>query len=356
MNTTLRTNLSITFLSIFILLLGLELYARWVLDAEPVTERMRLSPTLGWEWTPGYDAIEALASYQFRMQISTQGLRNEEVITPKPEQVFRILSLGDSVTSGIGVDIQDTFSKQLERKLKEKLFPQTFEVINAGTDDYGLRQELIWLETRGLGYQPDLILLNVYLNDAREFSPPPSVIAALDNFLTPRSASYAYYRNWTRNLLGERASKEPGFRFRYKDVLDSRVWVSDQETLTKVIEEANQDWGMAWNAEHLEEMGTVLAEFIEVSRSLNIPLIVTLFPSSVQVYADVETSLGLTTPQGWFSNFAAQYDLLFIDPLPALQNHPSEDLYIDQAHLTVKGHTIIADLILQTLQQRVFSG
>src|SRR5687767_15327143 len=62
--------------------------------------------------------------------ISSQGLRDDEVVIPKPAGVRRILVLGDSVAYGSSVPRQDTFANRLERISPRQLGP--VEVINAG--------------------------------------------------------------------------------------------------------------------------------------------------------------------------------------------------------------------------------
>ena len=168
----------VTALVSILLLLGVaEVCARVGLGVQPKIERFQLDPDLGWEWTPGYDTVETYHGVSYRMRISSQSLRNEEIVVPKPADTYRIIVLGDSITEGPGVEMEGTFSKLLERSLRDVHAGRSMEVINAGTGDYGTEQERIWLETRGLLYQPDLVVLDVYLNDWRDFSRPPALVA-----------------------------------------------------------------------------------------------------------------------------------------------------------------------------------
>jgi hypothetical protein len=49
-------------------------------------------------------------------QINSYGLRDREFPLEKPPNTYRILMLGDSYTFGIGSNLEDTFSKRLEKK------------------------------------------------------------------------------------------------------------------------------------------------------------------------------------------------------------------------------------------------
>jgi hypothetical protein len=101
------------------------------------------------------------------MQINSLGFRGPEIPLEKPQNVYRILGLGDSFTFGVGVREEDTFLRRLESSLNDKATDElSFQVINAGTQGYNTRDEVLYLEHRWLVLQPDLVLINFYLNDA----------------------------------------------------------------------------------------------------------------------------------------------------------------------------------------------
>ncbi len=60
---------------------------------------------------------------------------------------------------GLGVEGADAFPSLLERGL-----PDT-EVINAGVIGWGTAQEWLWLQSEGLAYAPDTLVLGFYVND-----------------------------------------------------------------------------------------------------------------------------------------------------------------------------------------------
>jgi hypothetical protein len=207
----LRSNLLIALISTLLFILSLESFSRLVLHEHPAKERTQLDYKLGWEWTPGYEAIEYFHGAAFHLAINKQGLRDKDVDIPKPNDTYRILALGDSITEGLGVELNQTFVKRLEVLIQEEFNNQNIEVINCGTEDYGLEQELVWLKDRGLKFEPDLLLLNVYLNDARSFKSPPYLVDELVNFLSRRSSFYTYYLGQTRRYLLDREIASPDF-------------------------------------------------------------------------------------------------------------------------------------------------
>lgn len=94
------------------------------------------------------------------------GFRGEPVDVEKPVGVHRIVMLGDSITFGNAVEWNETFSFILQQMLNERAGSRKFEVLNLGVSGYNTRQELATLSELGLRYSPDLIVLNVCLNDS----------------------------------------------------------------------------------------------------------------------------------------------------------------------------------------------
>ncbi|MCB0354760.1 MAG: SGNH/GDSL hydrolase family protein, partial [Bdellovibrionales bacterium] len=83
----------------------------------------------------------------------------------KPVQTFRTVVVGDSFTFGPGVQFDDSFPKRLETLLNYSKGPLRNEVLNFGESGYATVHEVKVLK-ESLKYSPDLILLQITLNDA----------------------------------------------------------------------------------------------------------------------------------------------------------------------------------------------
>ncbi len=104
-----------------------------------------------------------------RVHLSSLGLRGPEYsATPEPGS-FRLLGVGDSVTFGQGVSVQETFLAVAEEQLSRSY---SVELINAGVPSWDLRQQLRWIEHRGLALEPSLLLVFFYINDLVPISYP----------------------------------------------------------------------------------------------------------------------------------------------------------------------------------------
>ncbi|MFQ5923322.1 MAG: SGNH/GDSL hydrolase family protein, partial [Anaerolineales bacterium] len=122
--------------------------------------------TRGWRNTPGAnDYYSPTGEYRTHLQYNARGIRGTERPYSKPPDTYRIIILGDSFTDGYSVDLEDRVSEVLEGLLDSVGFSSNPEVIALGTGGYSTDQELLWLESEGLRYQPDLVVLMFTNND-----------------------------------------------------------------------------------------------------------------------------------------------------------------------------------------------
>lgn len=121
-----------------------------------------------------------------RIKINSQGLRDEEISSVKPDDEKRILVLGDSVAFGWGISQGETFSDRMEPLLRKRT-GHPWQVINAGVNGYNTEQEAMFLRTEGLRYLPDYVLLVYVSND-------------VDPVLNPNSSTWRRYPSWPPSL------------------------------------------------------------------------------------------------------------------------------------------------------------
>ncbi|MDD5128102.1 MAG: GDSL-type esterase/lipase family protein [Candidatus Omnitrophica bacterium] len=98
------------------------------------------------------------------IKVSSAGIRDREYSFAKPEGVYRIVILGDSISFGWGVEMEQAFPELLEGFLNER-DPGRYEVINFSVPGYNFSQEVATLERKCLGYHPDLVIFSVCGND-----------------------------------------------------------------------------------------------------------------------------------------------------------------------------------------------
>ncbi|MDG2244662.1 MAG: SGNH/GDSL hydrolase family protein [Rhodospirillaceae bacterium] len=98
------------------------------------------------------------------VKLNDRGLRDPDRSNLSGDTT-KVLMLGDSVTFGWGVPQSETVSARLETMLSRDA-DQSFAVINSGVGNYNTAMEVAWFERYGLDYEPDAVVLNVFINDA----------------------------------------------------------------------------------------------------------------------------------------------------------------------------------------------
>ena len=160
-------------IGLVVALLLLELATRYVLDDgrnfdiemwKYASDIKRVSdiPELGHEHTPNTEGFYMGVP----VTINSMGLRNDEISLAKPDGVVRILMLGDSVTFGWGVLQNDTVAAKLQELLNATPGATSIEVINSGVGNYNTVQEITYFLSRGIELDPDIVVLNYFINDA----------------------------------------------------------------------------------------------------------------------------------------------------------------------------------------------
>jgi lysophospholipase L1-like esterase len=119
----------------------------------------------GWRNVAGVEAMYATPEYSVLLTYNARGIRGAEIPYQRTNDTYRVLILGDSFVDGYGVELEDRVSEVLQRLLREAQPTRAIEVLALGAAGYSTDQELIWLETEGLRYEPNLVVLLFYAND-----------------------------------------------------------------------------------------------------------------------------------------------------------------------------------------------
>lgn len=106
------------------------------------------NPVLRWELDPHDPST------------NSHGFRDRERRYEKPPGVARVAVLGDSVTLGRGIPLEQTHPAVLE-----ELLGPGVEVLNFGVGGYNTGQEVEIYARRGRRYDPDLLIVAYVLND-----------------------------------------------------------------------------------------------------------------------------------------------------------------------------------------------
>ncbi|RJS80996.1 SGNH/GDSL hydrolase family protein, partial [Methanophagales archaeon] len=160
-------NLSIVMITVILCLLAFEGYLRFI-NLRPIEEGdiYESDPLLGRKLIPNstgyrtyYGTEHSGITETITYKINSKGLRDEEYSYTKPENITRILLLGDSFTFGCEVNQEDTIDANMERMLNG------CQVLNFGNMWYGTIQEFLLLREEGVKYDPDVVFTLLFTNN-----------------------------------------------------------------------------------------------------------------------------------------------------------------------------------------------
>ncbi|HTT74608.1 MAG TPA: SGNH/GDSL hydrolase family protein [Candidatus Binataceae bacterium] len=126
----------------------------------------------GWGLNPGAHGWYDREGESY-VRINADGFRGADYVRPKPPGVIRVAVLGDSYVEAIQVAENQTFTSVIGRQLAgcPELKDKRIEALNFGVDGYGTAQELFTLKNKVWSYQPDIVVLAIFLgNDIRNNS------------------------------------------------------------------------------------------------------------------------------------------------------------------------------------------
>lgn len=128
------------------------------------TGRCVHDPLLIWRFT------QKIKQYEFN-RFGFSG--KEEFLLSKKGNTYRIIVLGGSHPFGIGINFNETYSRQLENLFKKdaEKWNKTIEIINAAVPGHSTLQVLNFLKYYIINFKPDLVIIYAGNNDKSKLTP-----------------------------------------------------------------------------------------------------------------------------------------------------------------------------------------
>jgi lysophospholipase L1-like esterase len=206
---------------------------------------------LFWKLKPNQDCFTKIGHKL--VHINSKGTRGRDFSEKKPDDVFRIVSVGDSRTFGWGLSEPETYSFLLEDSLRAFFGDsRKVEVINAGVNAWSYDQIYMYLKGVALNYQPDLVIVaqaNLWSqfneNATEDFRTKFMTRVWLKNLLR-RSALYHYmievqlktFYDRYRNDLIPMPEREDEIQFRQRKD-ENTVLRESIESICRLLKEKN---------------------------------------------------------------------------------------------------------------------
>jgi HEAT repeat protein/lysophospholipase L1-like esterase len=266
-----------------------------------------------WDWDdkmPGgfYVMKSDAAGWPPWEEFNRDGLRDRTRSREKPEGVWRVAVLGDSVTLGAEVRPDQAYPRMMETRLRAS--GRRIEVMNVALWGWSTRQERTAWQRIARAYHPDQAILAVCLNDVPE----------LQNNLSrpPRWLAHLHQRSAVVRLVVDARSRE----------IDSVERLFDEADAPRVTEALGR---------FFEEIRLLRREVEPEGAAFAI----VVFPFRFQV----EPGAPAPVVQQRIAQFCRSEGLRCLDMLPALSRRGSFS-FLDYDHLSPSGASLTADTLL----------
>lgn len=263
------------------------------------------------------------------------GYRDDEIPIKKETDVIRALVLGDSVSFGHGVLMEETFPELLEEKLNLNHTDYRFDVINTGVPGNSPFQEIIDLE-RALVFDPDVVIVQFVLNDVVE--PYKFLKRHGGTGIDYHGVQDVYWLDhWLRQNSAFYLFLDEIHRFLDETIPKGSASMIDQKELqaTEMAKAQSLDWNLAAYEPKNDLERQLWAEClmhlqneVNLTRSNNIPFLLFVSPVNFQLF-----NSNATYAQQRLKEFSESNNISYFDLLPILNSEV--DRRVAQRHSEV---------------------
>ena len=290
-----------------------------------ITKGDRFTPNFrGYFLNPPYDHIP--------ININSHGLRDVEHEFKKPNGVTRILGIGDSVTFGAGVFLEETYLYRLEKLLQQQGI--NAEVIKSGVNSYKFDQEYTYYIEEGYKYNPNIVIVGFLDKDII-----PVTKQNITNLYESAKRSYRNIQEKDKKSFVEKIR----LLCRTCDTLYTllNLLTNNWNKSQGIANSWNKEWENTSNLEHLEKRMTDLNERLKRNGQ---QLVIVIFPTTEQFGSGNSQKNKF---QDRLKELLKKENIPALDLFPYL-NVPEYYRYYfsgDTAHLNAQGHQLVAKII-----------
>ncbi|MGB1877394.1 MAG: SGNH/GDSL hydrolase family protein [Rhodospirillaceae bacterium] len=245
------------------------------------------------------------------VKLNSRGLRDPDR-TSVSGDTLKVLMLGDSITFGWGVPQSETVSARLGALLSQDT-DQSFAVINSGVGNYNTAMEVAWFERYGLDYEPDAVVLNVFINDA-ESTPTYSDVQWWDKTLYSRVVLFGAIDTARRLIFGG-ADWKAYYKNLYED--GKPGWLAMQASIDRLADLCRNNDIQLIIVDYPELRELSPYPFLDVSEKIADTadkLQLTYIPLLSAVNKEVPETLWVTAPDPHPNSFAHQLFAEYLAP------------------------------------------
>ena len=306
--------------------------------------RYRSDPTLIFALVPEQRAFSADKA----VRINERGLRGPVIPYQQTPGKLRLLFLGDSIVFGYGVHEEESVPMRVASLLEAK--GVNAEAVNSGVPAYNTGQEVDFLNSAGIAYRPDWVIVGACWNDINEQS---SVRVTPEGWLVSGN-------DQKRGLLARLGESEMGYEIR-NALKRSRIIYAGMTGVRSLLGLLFSDDHEVFRMELLEgrdtprvaqgwrEVAGALHRVKELAGEQGFRVLVVAFP----VPLALERAFPMSGYPRGFQRIVEREGLQFLNLEPYFRKaqHGQDSLFIpyDGDHPNAAGHQLAASEIVRVL-------
>lgn len=293
------------------------------------------------------------------VKTNSYGERDLEYSPRKPEGVYRIAVIGDSVAFGYGIPQEKTFAKVLERELNQNNKGK-YEVLLFGRPGYSISNVYFAYMDKVKSFNPDIIIYAMVLNDFESsYISEEGKERKMDNNSSPRRG---FLKVLNRSFLGffrrHSAIYNLMIDFAFKIFVQTKIVDVNEARALDCFYPESERFNIQWT--NTKKWLLLLKETFSKDGK---DFIVCLFPYQFQIdekMLQYFKSKGVNVPdkdllkiQEIIGQFAFQNEINFIDLSQVYKSIGAGNLYLkdDYGHPNELGHQVAAMAILDYLKK-----
>ena len=265
-----------------------------------------------------------------QVKINSEGMRGDEQNYNDEEN--KILIVGDSVSFGFGVELQDTYSYKIQEYINT-FYKNKTAILNSSVPGYDISQYRKYLEINVEKIRPNLILLCITLNDINEFQGTGSESPV------KFTKGIRFWLEKSQQVLG---------------ISNSKISMRKAQELT-----VNQiNFYEKENNEALDLFFSEIEKIRDISIRNNVPLNIIIHPYSYQFDKNEKEIY----PQSEITKKSRELNIESVDLLPKMKKKSLEleidfsEFYLpnDFNHFSIIGHDIVYEIIKKFLIEKIY--
>jgi len=294
-----------------------------------------------WTLQPKVTVVAPTRYGNIAYSVNAHGYRGSD-IGMKPDS-RKIVFLGDSITFGLGAEHAATFPMLIDRRLNHvNTTGREFEVANLAMFAYAPAHELETLKSVALNLKPEVVILQLYLND---FTPKAAAIA----HASLQDTAFVLKEHVIISsaiLRRARQAAQMALFVLFHDVrrnhFPATLGDDDPRELSEIFSHLSND--AMPGVEEIEEMNRICT-------GNGIRFAVMLSPNEVQLYNNQYDGIN-----DRISAFCKDKNIPFHDPLPSMRSAENRTrFFLNGLHFSKAGHDWLASWLLPIVKTYITS-